>query len=88
MFVQARKPKPDVARKFAAMAEKVGATVPAAWPSGLSQLSQTYEVCRRCDADKLCADWLKKAPDSVQLPPEFCPNGAEFARLNKAKFRA
>ena len=91
MMVQAPKPKPDAARNVAAnfstMAEKSGATVPAAWPSGLSHVSQAYGACRRCEVEQACADWLERAPNPIQLPPGFCPNGAEFARLNEAKVR-
>jgi len=79
--------KSDMARGFSAMAEKLEVTVPAAWPTGLLQLTQTYDACRRCDAEEFCADWLKRTPDSVQLPPNFCPNAAEFGRMSKAKSR-
>jgi len=47
---------PDAARGFSAMTEKVGAPVPAAWPTGLSHLTQAYEACWRCDVDQTCAD--------------------------------
>ena len=84
-MAQALKRKSDPARNFSAMVEKLGVTVPAAWPSGLSQFTQAYEACQRCDADEVCADWLARAPEFIQSPPEFCPNRAEFTRTNKLK---
>ncbi len=87
MMAQMPKPKPDLARNFSAMVQKMGTPVAAAWPSGMSQLTQAYEACRRCDADAVCADWLERAPNSIQLPPEFCPNAAEFTRMNRTKSR-
>lgn len=87
MMAQAPKSKPEAARKFSAMAKKVGVSVPAAWPAGSSLLVQAYEACRRCEVDEVCADWLKRTPDSIQLPPEFCPNAAEVGRMNKSKSR-
>ncbi len=86
-MAQVSKRKHDAADNFSAMAEKLGVTVPAAWPSGLSQFTQAYEACQRCDADEVCADWLVRASDSIQLPPEFCPSRAEFTRANKPKPR-
>lgn len=84
MFAQVRKQSPDKARNFPAMAEKMGLpTVPAAWPTGMASLTQAYEACRRCDDDKVCADWLKHAPDSIDLPPGFCANAAELTRAAK-----
>ena len=85
MMAHQAKKKQDAARNFAVMAEKLGVTVPAAWPSGTSQLMQAYAACQRCVAEDTCADFLAHAPDSIQLPPEFCPNAAEFTRLNKTK---
>lgn len=88
MMAQAPKPKPDAARNFSGMAKKLGLpTVPAAWPTGMAQLTQAYAACQRCAAEEACADWLKRAPDTIQLPPEFCPNAAEFTRANKKKAR-
>ena len=69
------------------MAEKLGVTVRAAWPTGLSQVTQAYEACRRSEANEVCADWLKRAPDSIQLPPAFCPNAGEFTGAYKKKPR-
>lgn len=91
MMVQSPKTKPDApgaGGNFSAMADKLGVTVPAAWPSGMAQLSDAYAACQRCVADKACADWLARMPDSIQLPPEFCPNHAEFARMNGTKSRS
>ncbi len=89
MMTQTPKSKPDAARNFSAnfskMADKLGVTVPAAWPTGVSQLTQAYEACRRCDADEICTDWLKDVPDPVQSPPEFCPNAAGLTRTHKRK---
>ena len=87
-MAQAPKRNSDPARNFSVMAEKLGVTVPAAWPTGMAQFTQAYEACRRCEADEVCADWLARAPDSIQVPPEFCPNRAEFARGNKPKSRS
>jgi Family of unknown function (DUF6455) len=88
MMVQVPKRKPDAAGNFLGMAEKLGlATVPAAWPSGMAQLTQAYAACQRCVAEEACADWLTRTPDSIQLPPEFCPNAAEFTRANRKKPR-
>lgn len=87
MMAQAPKSKPEAARRFSAnfskMAKKAGVSVPAAWPAGSSLLVQAYEACRRCESDEVCADWLERTPDSIQLPPEFCPNAAELTRLKK-----
>ncbi len=100
MMAHTMKRKPDAARDFPARfpaeapaksptvrAGMPGGTVPAAWPSGMSQLMQTYVACQRCVAQDACADFLTSAPDSIQMPPAFCPNEAEFARLNKVKSR-
>ena len=87
MMAHQVKQKRDATRNFTVMAKKLGVTVPAAWPSGVSPLMQAYATCQRCVAEEACADFLAKAPDSIQLPPEFCPNAAEFARMNKAKSR-
>ena len=88
-MAQSPKSKPESARNFSAnfskMAEKLGVTVPAAWPTGTSQLMQAYAACQRCVAEQACTDWLKRTPDSIQLPPEFCPNADELTRANKRK---
>jgi hypothetical protein len=85
MVAQTPKSKPDAGRKFSAMVGKLGVTVPATWPVGASLLTQAYDACRRCDADEICTDWLKEAPDSIQLPPASCPNAAESIRAKKRK---
>jgi hypothetical protein len=91
MMAHQAKHKPDAARNLSAnfdrMAGKLGVTVPAAWPSGISPLMQAYAACQRCAAQEACTDFLAKAPDSIQLPPKFCPNEAEFTRLNKVTSR-
>lgn len=88
MMAHGPKSKPEAARNFAVMAGKLGlSSVPAAWPTGMSQLTQAYEACRRCDAEEVCADWLKRVPDSIQLPPAFCPNAAVLTRMTRAKSR-
>jgi hypothetical protein len=56
MIAQLPKSNPDAAHNFSAMAEKTSVTVPAAWPSGVSQLAQAYEAYRRCDTGRVCAD--------------------------------
>lgn len=86
MAAQAPKRMPDLAGNFSTMAEKLGLS-PAAWPSGVSLLAQAYEACRRCEAEEGCAEWLKAAPDSIQLPPDFCANAVEFTRAREAKSR-
>ena len=70
------------------MARKTGreATVAAAWPSGLSQVSQAYEAWRRCEAEEACANRLFRAPGSIHVPVGFCPSGGEFSRA-KSKAR-
>ena len=63
MMAHQAKKKQDAARNFAVMAEKLGVTVPAAWPSGTSQLMQAYAACQRCVAEDTCADFLAHAPE-------------------------
>jgi hypothetical protein len=79
---------PNTVRNMAKMSERLGlSTVPAAWPAGVSQLAQAIDACQRCDVDELCSDWLARAPQTVKLPPDFCPNAAEFTRAKQAKQR-
>ncbi len=53
MLAQVLKPKPDTAPKVSAMTEKLGlSTVPAAWPTGMAQLTQAYAACQRCIAEE------------------------------------
>lgn len=89
MFAHALKPKPEAGYNFPVMAKKLRLpTVPAAWPTGMAVFAQAYEACRRCDVDEACADWLERAPDSIQVPPAFCPNAPELTRAkNKKKAR-
>lgn len=86
--MRTRSSKPEAAHNFGVMAGKLGlSTVPAAWPTGLSQLAQVYEACRRCEAGEVCTDWLNRTSDSIQMPPEFCPNAAELTRMTRARLR-
>ena len=69
----------DHVSNMAAMTARIGiSTVPAAWPQGVSQLARAIDACQRCDTATVCTDWLRRAPDSIDLPPEFCPNAATF----------
>jgi hypothetical protein len=79
----------DPVGNMADMTERLGlaAPVPAAWPTGVSQLAQAIEACQRCDTAVVCSDWLARAPTVVEQPPEFCPNAAEFRRAKAAKKR-
>lgn len=86
-MAQTPKSKSDAERKISAMAEKSGDTVPAAWPSGMGQSTQAYAACRRCVADCACADWLDRAPGSIELPPAFCPHAAELIHAPQKKPR-
>jgi hypothetical protein len=38
----------------------VPATVPAAWPSGISQLAQAIDACQRYDAGEVRTEWLAR----------------------------
>lgn len=71
----------DHVRNMAAMIGRLGlSTVPAAWPTGVSHLAQAIDACQRCDTAVVCTDWLRRAPDSIELPPAFCPNAEALAR--------
>jgi hypothetical protein len=88
MLPLAPKTSPDRLANMTAMTEKLGlATVAAAWPAGVSQLAQAIDACQRCDTGDVCTDWLARAPKSIKLPPEFCPNAPEFKRVKQAKER-
>jgi hypothetical protein len=51
--------RPDTAGAMAAMAERLAlATVPAAWPTGVSQLAQAVDACQRCEPGQVGMDWL------------------------------
>ncbi len=69
----------DPVSNMAVMTARIGvSTVPAAWPQGVSQLARAIDACQRCDTAAVCTDWLRRAPASFDLPPEFCPNAASF----------
>ena len=87
MMVQSSKTKPVPPSNRAAIAGRLGATVPAAWPSGMNHLTQAYVACQRCAAEEACTDWLAGTPSSIQVPPEFCPDAAGFGRINTVKSR-
>jgi len=70
---------PDKVRNMAAMTGRLG-LVPAAWPTGISQLAQAIDACERCDTAVACADWLHRAPHAIALPPAFCHNAEAFKR--------
>jgi len=75
--------EPDAVRNMAAMTGKLGLdTAPAAWPTGVSLLAQVIASCQRCEAGEVCADWLARAPKTIELPPAFCPNAYELKRAN------
>jgi hypothetical protein len=38
------------------------ATVPAAWPTGVSQLAQAVDACQRSEPGHMGMDWLARAP--------------------------
>jgi len=77
---------PDHVSNMAAMTERLGvATVPAAWPQGVSQLARAVAACQRCDSATVCTDWLARAPASLDVPPAFCPNEAIFKASRAAK---
>ncbi len=53
--------RPDTAGAMAAMAERLAlATVPAAWPTGVSQLAQAVDACQRCEPGQVGMDWLTR----------------------------
>ena len=79
---------PDRLTNMAAMTGRLGlSTVPAAWPTGISQLAQAIDACERCDTAVACADWLHRAPHSIVLPPAFCRNAEAFKRAQAKKRR-
>ncbi|MEJ2626894.1 MAG: hypothetical protein P8Z80_21095 [Pseudolabrys sp.] len=61
-MAQELKQKPDAARNLATMAKRLGVTVPAAWPSGISPLMQAYAACQRCVAEEACTEFLARGP--------------------------
>ena len=62
--------QPDTDRNAAAEV-RVLATVPAAWPSGISQLAQAVDACQRRDSGDAGTDWLQRAPNSIALPTAY-----------------
>jgi uncharacterized protein DUF6455 len=77
---------PGHVTNMAAMTARLGvATVPAAWPQGVSQLARAVAACQRCDSATVCADWLARAPASLDVPPPFCPNEASFRAVRTGK---
>ena len=85
-MLAAIKSKPDPLVNMAKMTDKLGlATVPAAWPTGVSALARAVEACQRCDTAEVCSDWLVRVPRAIVVPPEFCPNAPEFKRVKQAK---
>lgn len=74
------------AANMAAMTDRLGlGTVPAAWPTGVSQLALTINACQHCDAFEVCTDWLARAPKSIAVPPAFCPNAPVFTEAKAKK---
>jgi hypothetical protein len=55
----ASRQRPDTAGAVVVMAAGFApATVPAAWPTGVSQLAQAVDACQRYQPDQVHADWL------------------------------
>ena len=59
--------------------------VPAAWPTGVSQLAQAIEACQSCDTAVVRTDWLARAPSVFKTPPAFCTNADGLARAKDPK---
>jgi uncharacterized protein DUF6455 len=71
---------------MAGMTERLGlSTVPAAWPTGVSQLAQAIDTCQRCDTAVVCTDWLARAPKAIELAPVFCPNAFTFTLAKRTR---
>lgn len=86
MLTSAPKASPDHVKNMAAMTGRLGLdTVPAAWPTGVSQLALAINTCHHCDAFDVCNDWLARAPQVLATPPAFCPNAPEFERAKDMK---
>jgi len=78
-FAGRRKASPDRALDALAMSGALDlSTVPAAWPTGVSQLAQAVDACQQCDTGGVCADRLNRAPEGLSVPAEFCPEAATF----------
>lgn len=71
----------ELAPGFAATAAAKAS--PASWPSGVSLLAQMVDACQRCETAEVCNDWLARAPDSIVLPPAFCPNADALVRAKR-----
>ncbi len=83
---KAQKIRTVPAGNIAVMSDRLGLpSVPAAWPTGVSQLALAVEACQRCEADAVCTDWLARAPDKIAAPPAFSPNAATLMRAKQPK---
>lgn len=92
MPIGAQHTNPDhvghTAAKMAAMGSRLDlGTVPAAWPTSVSQLALAIDTCQRCDAFDVCNDWLAGVPKAVTTPPAFCANAATLKRAKEVKKR-
>lgn len=80
------KTSPDRVTNMAKMTDRLGlSTVPAAWPTGASQLARAVDACQRCETAEVCGDWLARVPQTIKLPPDFCPNAETFKQVKKAQ---
>jgi hypothetical protein len=55
----------------ATQAQPDTATVPAAWPRGVSQMAQAVNACQRRDSGETGIERLQRGPNSIVLPPAF-----------------
>lgn len=86
MRTVASQPSPDHVPNMAAMTGRLGLDiVPAAWPTGVSQLALAINTCQRCDTFDVCNDWLVRAPKAIATPPAFCPNAEAFKQAKEKK---
>jgi hypothetical protein len=54
--------QPGTVRNLPALAEQHDlVTVPAAWPTGVSQLARAVDACQRRNTREVCTDWLARA---------------------------
>ena len=54
--------RPDSVGNLPALAERHDlVTVPAAWPTGVSQLAIAVDACQRSEAGQVGMDWLARA---------------------------
>jgi hypothetical protein len=49
-----------------------------------SDLRSAVLNCQHCSADQFCADWLVRAPETLERAPLFCPNAELFAAVREA----